>query len=281
MSKAGVAQTQGYRKTRERVEFEERIVDGRSVSGKKCSKCGVWKELENSFSKKKGGLGGRRAECTICEAERSHKYQEENKELRTAYFRKRYGENKERILENNRRWVRDNQKIRLEYLRNYRKENREKENERVRTWRKENPERHKAIQHRRRARKKALVDDFTHIQMREVLAYFSGGCALTGSENIHWDHVIPLVTGHAGTTLGNMIPLRHDLNESKGEQNIFEFFKMNRQRFELSYEKFNFLIKWLAAVNDKTIQEYRDYVYWCHENPRKLDDLEMESEVMS
>ncbi|MEI4617044.1 hypothetical protein [Bacillus cereus] len=68
MSKAGVVKTQGYRKTRERADFGERVINGVVAVGKVCTKCGEWKDIDKCFSKKKGGLGGKRAVCTACEA---------------------------------------------------------------------------------------------------------------------------------------------------------------------------------------------------------------------
>jgi hypothetical protein len=63
------------------------------------------------------------------------------------------------------------------------------------------------------------------------------------------------------------------LNRSKFTNNIFEWFETNRQRFELSQEKFDRLIEWLASANAMTVEEYRDYVYWCHANPRTVDEI--------
>ncbi|WP_134208921.1 hypothetical protein [Bacillus thuringiensis] len=281
MSKAGVVKTQGYRKTRERADFGERVINGVVAVGKVCTKCGEWKDIDKCFSKKKGGLGGKRAVCTACEAEVSRRYHIENKEKIVEYHRKRYKENQDRISENNRRWEGNNKERRLEYLRGYRKKNRHKLNEQMRKFRSKNPERYKLALHRRLARKKSLVDDFTPEKMRDVLNHFNSSCSLTGNQNSHWDHVIPLATGHGGTTYGNMVPLRRDLNESKGSKNIFEWFEANRQRFELSQSKFDSLIKYLADANEMTVEDYQGYVYWCHENPRILEGLETESEVIS
>jgi 5-methylcytosine-specific restriction endonuclease McrA len=125
----------------------------------------------------------------------------------------------------------------------------------------------------RLARKKLLINDFTFEECEDIINTF-GGCALTGSsDNLHLDHVIPLASGHGGTTYGNMIPLRGDLNISKNDRNIFEWFEGNRQRFELSQEKFDRLVEWLASANAMTVEEYRTYVYWCHDNPRIISGI--------
>jgi predicted transcriptional regulator len=128
--------------------------------------------------------------------------------------------------------------------------------------------------HLRLARKRSLPDDLTATQLAFTLCEFDNRCALTGESAIHLDHVIPLSIGHGGTTYGNMIPLRSDLNMSKNNHNIFEWFEANRQRFELSQERFDNLIEWLASANAMTVDEYRNYVYWCHANPRNIDELE-------
>lgn len=140
--------------------------------------------------------------------------------------------------------------------------NREHEIARVLEHQRNNPGKNKLRQHRRRARKKSLPNDFTDEQMTKTYEYF-GGCALTGASEIHWDHVIPLASGHGGTTCGNMIPLRGDLNMSKSDANIFDWFRTNKERFNLSQDKFDFLIEWLAGVNEMTTEEYQLYVYQC------------------
>jgi hypothetical protein len=125
---------------------------------------------------------------------------------------------------------------------------------------------------RRLARKRYLPDDFTAEQLSQVINVFNGGCALTGERVFHWDHVVPLSVGHGGTTYGNMIPLRGDLNISKSNRNIFEWFEANRQLFKLEQERFNRLIEWLGKANGMTVEEYRDYVYECHANPNEIND---------
>jgi hypothetical protein len=147
--------------------------------------------------------------------------------------------------------------------------NRQYEVERVLKHQRDNPEKNKLRQHRRRARKKSLPSDFTDEQRTKTIEYF-GGCALTGASEIHWDHVIPLASGHGGTTFGNMIPLRSDLNNSKNDANLFEWFCVNKERYNLSQERFNDLIIWLAQVNGMTVEKYREYVYKCFNNTNEL-----------
>ena len=125
---------------------------------------------------------------------------------------------------------------------------------------------------RRRARTQNLPDNLTHRQRDIMLKKFRYTCALTGSKTYHLDHVIPIAVGHVGTTFGNIIPLRPDLNVSKHANNVFEWFDRVQERFDLCSDKFAQAIVYLAEVNDMTTEEYREYVYWCHDNPREFDE---------
>ncbi|MBW3113554.1 hypothetical protein KYJ26_16995 [Bacillus sp. MCCB 382] len=129
--------------------------------------------------------------------------------------------------------------------------------------------------HNRRAKEKLLPFGYDENDLLDTLEVF-GGCVLTGDADIHLDHVIPIAIGHGGTIKSNMIPLRSDLNMNKKKSNIFEWFSANKQRFNLSQEKFDTLIDYLAELNEMTREEYREYVYWCHANPRTVDQLREE-----
>lgn len=233
------------------------------IVAKVCTKCSEVRAV-GDFCKNKPGLGGRGSKCKVCRL-------------------KYYEINKEKVLQRGRDWYENNKERRADYY----QENREVSSETARKWRENNPNRHieNALKwqrnnpdkvalraQRRRARKLALPDDFTPEQMTATMTHF-GGCALTGAnENVHLDHVVPLSNGYGGTTYGNMIPLRGDLNKSKNDANIFEWFKRNKERFNLSQTKFDELIAYLAEINEVTPEDYRDHVYWCHENPIDLSE---------
>lgn len=136
-------------------------------------------------------------------------------------------------------------------------------------WHKANPHVVTFHQHKRRAIEKALDSSFTRKEVDETVKRFGDKCALTGKD-WSWDHVIPLTLGREGTTKNNMVPLNLDLNLSKNRKNIFEWFSVEKERFNLNQTKFDELIEYLAELNGMTPKEYRDYVYWCHENPREL-----------
>lgn len=248
--------------------------DNGEIISKVCAKCNEIKTL-NEYPKKKEGLGGRESSCKECRAvyyvknkESYVERYEANKEHLLELMRTRYKENKESYKECSRKYYANNKERISERYREYCTENREYLTELTRNWRRNNPEKDVLIAERRRARKKSLPEDFTEEQMTETLNFF-GGCALTGEiGSLHWDHAIPLATGMGGTTFGNMIPLRSDLNTSKNDRNIFEWFAVNKERFNLTQSKFDSLVEWLALVNGMTTDDYRTYVYACFENKR-------------
>jgi len=126
-----------------------------------------------------------------------------------------------------------------------------------------NPKRKEWVQ-RRRALKKKLPN----------LSYDLGNfCLITGSGKIAHEHFIPLGIGHGGTYQGNMIPFDFDLNNKKLDNHPFTWFEANRQRFNLDQSRFDAVVADLAAQNGLTPDEYRQYVDWCFDNKRSLDDI--------
>jgi hypothetical protein len=258
--------------------------DSGVVVAKQCRKCNRAKPLD-IFSPEKNGLGGRTSKCKECVASITRKkrgYETDsyrpNVEIKAidgvagkpctkckvwkplADYAKRYNG-----LGGKGPDCRECRAI-------YNSENKERIAERGREYHKNNPEMSSLKTHRRRARMMLLPDDFTSEQMQVTFEYF-GGCALTGDvSDVHWDHAIPIAVGWGGTTCSNMIPLRSDLNLSKHDKNIFEWFEANRQRFNLDQQRFDRLIEWLGKANNMTVEEYRDYVYSCFKNKRSIDD---------
>lgn len=200
---------------------------------KQCSKCSEVKPL-SGFHKSKKGLGERQAECKPCHFH--HHLKDREKTL--VKKRKWYRENRESVLEVNRKW----------HL-----ENHERLNEYKRLWLSGN-----------RATKASLPNDWP-AEERNLAEQYFGGCALTGDSDFEWDHVLPISLGYGGTVAGNMAPLRKDLNASKGNRNIFEWYSANRDRFNIPEEKFNKLADFLATANNMTRDEYETYVNECYE----------------
>lgn len=246
--------------------------DAGVIVAKVCGKCKEIKELSN-YGGDKRKLGGKSSTCKACKA---------------AVSRIRYTEKKDHILEKCRIWREDNIERRSELNRiwrednkerlgKYRENNKERQAESVRDWKQGNRSRVTASEQRRRARKAMLPNTLTSAEYEDACKYFEG-CALTGeNDHLNLEHAIPIAIGHGGTTEANCYPLRADLNFSKNDRNIFEWFEANRQRFNLSQARFDRLIEWIADKNEMSTEEYRKYVDWCHDNPRELISTEQEA----
>lgn len=166
------------------------------------------------------------------------------KECTALYGRKRYAENKERILASRREYYwRDpeksrakvrqytqdnheevNQRRRERYAANpeakhesdrrYREKNRAKIRARQRRWEQKNPEKAKATKQRYYGRRKNAETNFSGEDWQRALDYFHGCCAvcgrplndLFGTHRAAADHWIPLAKG-GSTTPGNIVPL--------------------------------------------------------------------------
>lgn len=93
---------------------------------------------------------------------------------------------------------------------------------------------------------------------------FGRTCALSGNKNnITIDHILPRMPGRKRNHKGNLLPLTINLNSSKGQQNLFDWFYANRERLNLSEEKFIVAIKYLAEQNGMSMWEY--YVHYQSE----------------
>ncbi|MCY7751632.1 hypothetical protein MOB18_21460 [Bacillus inaquosorum] len=201
------------------------------VIAKACRGCGDVFALTDF--RKSQGFAGRSSECNYCKLKRDAEYRTKNKQKRAEYSRAYCSARKEHYAMLKKRWQKKNSISII--LQNQ----------------------------KRRAKVKDLPNDLTQADKLKIQDYF-GGCALTGkSSNIHWDHVIPLSTGFGGTTKGNMIPLSSELNISKYNSNIFEWFEANKDRFNLSSVKFDNLISYLAKVNCMSVEEYSRYYNSC------------------
>lgn len=147
-----------------------------------CSSCG---ELKALYAK---GL------CSKCyHRQYDMRYQQENRERRSAYVRRWRAENFDRDRENSRR---------------YYQENRERLLANSKRWAKENPEKLVAKSARRRAREKSLPNTLTSEQLEQILSLKY--CFYCGREDakLTLDHFVPLwAEGNVacGTTKANSV----------------------------------------------------------------------------
>jgi hypothetical protein len=220
---------------------------------KTCCKCLEIKPLTD-FYKEKRKLGGRKSECKVCK-----------KAANKNYMGDYYEKNKEREIQRMKGWRQANRSYDKERKRKYYDTNKDRHKATVKSWSDKNKDKLSTYYINRRSRKSSLPSNFTADEKKKVSERFEDSCALTGDKvDLHWDHVIPISTGRAGTVYENMIPLRADLNSSKSDENIFEWFVANKSRFNLPQDRFDSLINYLAELNGMTREGYREFVYECH-----------------
>lgn len=257
---------------------------------RKCTKCHEYKSITGSFNKDKKGFKGRGAQCVEClssykrnyylenlerEKARAKVWYEENKEFASESQRNYREGNKEKVAEGNRRYRLENiDRLRVQ-SREYRERNKEATALQKRRWYLANKDTVTARNLRRRARESLSEGKITTEQLTEIKKKFAYRCALTGEDcDLSIDHVIPVITGYGHATVGNLIPLKEELNYSKGPKHIFEWFEESRVHYKLSRGKFNKLIQYLSDVNGMTVREYRIYMDWCFDNPRNISETE-------
>ncbi|TXL67475.1 hypothetical protein FHP05_00180 [Cerasibacillus terrae] len=138
-------------------------------------------------------------------------------------------------------------------------------------WTEENPELVRLYSQRYNAKKKALPYDLSADELDDIYSQFNYSCALTGtSKNLHHEHFICIDTGHMGTTYGNIIPLDGSLNISKNNKNPFEWIK-DFPKYQIN---FNYIVSILSSINGLSVDEYKQFVYWCYEYKRTIEEIE-------
>ncbi len=220
------------------VDSDENII------ARDCRRCGETKPMDNFYidRKKNPGFNGRKSVCIDCELAANRDYHRSDKE-RTAARRAK--------------WVKANRDVANSTQREWLARNKDRVNEKRKTY---------DAYSIRCKRVASLPHDWNDKDESTALQHF-GGCALTGdSERIQFDHVIPVATECGGTVNWNMIPLRADLNVSKGHSNIFEWFRENKDRFNLSEERFDAMVQYLSELRGESVEEYTAYVYSCFTN---------------
>lgn len=98
--------------------------------------------------------------------------------------------------------------------------------------------------------RRILLDDF---KSKSAIYNFE----LRGDEII--GHFIPLSWGHGGTYYGNIIPVNGFENMRLSNRNPFKY---------ISHPKSHSTIKYLAEINELTVDEYIAFVNWCDRNRR-------------
>jgi len=199
----------------------------------RCCKC---KQLKESvyFSKDRSQPSGLAKRCKQCDSDVRREYRTKHRDEERSRNRKYYHDNKTKLMEQQRVRRRENKAVYNRYKQN------------------------------RRARQRRLPNTLTAQQVEEILKVFGNRCALSGDIDIELDHFIAISTGKGGTTRKNIIPLSRKLNASKGNKHPLQWFDENKERFGLSEDRMQAIIYYLANLNNKTTEEYVEYVNRCY-----------------
>jgi hypothetical protein len=255
---------EGWNMSKRKIELTEIEHKGEIKVAKICTKCEIVKPLED-FSVKKNGTGGRSAVCKQC----YKMYYQANKEKIIDNSQKNYDKERKKqsvykYRENNPEKYKEWQKKAEKKYYHTHKEERSKAHE---EWRKNNPEFVKKNQLNWRATQKALP---AGLNMEVYNELKKSACFFTCSEKSEIDHFIAVSTGHGGSYKGNLVPVIREINSSKHDKNPFQWLREQNYVFE---ERFNDLVKKLALENCLTVDEYRNFVYWCYENKRSKKEI--------
>ncbi|MGM7720626.1 hypothetical protein [Metabacillus sp. Hm71] len=246
---------------------------------KKCKECNKEKPLNNfkskeMYSKRKGSYIYYNPRCLNCEKLLRKKDYEENKEARIASTMKCYYKNHEKRKAYNNEYKKKNRDKMLDYYTEYYWNNRNHLLELANEYRMENKEYYNEFQKNRRLLFNSLPNTLTKDETKLIFDTFNNKCALTNSiEEVTIDHFIPVIWGHGGTYKGNVYPLTKSLNMSKGAANPFEWIKKEKIHNEIDFDSWNKLIKYLATENDMSIEDFKNYTYWCENNKRSADEF--------
>lgn len=152
------------------------------IPQKRCTKCGqVFPKTIEYFYWEKGGYF--KANCKVCDRAKSAKYRQDH-------------------LEQTRQTVRDWRKVNQDYDRNRYDKNPVKKRAANKRWRDNNPLQAQVRHKRRKAIKKNAIGTYTVNDIQELYRDQEGRCAYCGisiypdiPNDIHLDHVIPIVSG--------------------------------------------------------------------------------------
>jgi len=127
---------------------------------------------------------------------------------------------------------------------------------------------------------RALPKEWESRDYINLVKEFNFKCAISEvksiDEDLGVDHFVAISTGHGGTIKENLLPVSRTINCAKNNKNPFEWIK---ERPDLDIEVFEYSVNYLAELNGLTPTEYKEYVYWCFENPRSLEQVSRDTDT--
>ncbi len=182
-----------------------------------CTHCGGVRSLGDFPINRSGRLN---SWCRPCYAVRAKEWYRQNRTRASAANRARYIANRESRRQATRDWYAQNRDRALAYHAEYRKANPDLINARRNRWRLAHPEEareySRLTEQRRRARKRAVLCDFTTDEWLALLVAADYRCVYCGvkSDRLTQDHVIPLALGGPHTA-SNIVPACSRCNKRK------------------------------------------------------------------
>jgi 5-methylcytosine-specific restriction endonuclease McrA len=239
------------------------------MDDKKCSECGEWKSV-TEFHIDKNSKSGRMSKCKSCRNKREKILRKQRIKLHPNYIIgnlqkcSKCGEDKPlHEFSADKNYEMGIGTRCKECMKKYK-----------RKWKSENKIKYQIKNrdyiNKRQKMIKLASNGITIRDKNKVLMLYDYSCALTGAKTkIQIDHIIPLVTGQSSNSFENILPLQSKLNESKHNRNVFEWAKEKHEYFGFTLSQFNKVMTEVALRNGMSLEEYRNYVYWCFEN--KID----------
>lgn len=197
--------------------------------GKVCSKCGLWKALEEYHSDR-SRPDGRKTACKPCKIIAADEWKQRNRERWQAYQDKYAAEHREQKRQNAVLWGKQHRVRKLVYMYEYRKRrnaylnalrrasyraDKDGYKAKAREWARRNPDRRRAITDRYVARRKGAGGSYTVEQWSALCLWFGGQCLGCGRKTkLEVDHVVPLTHG-GSNDITNLQPLCRSCNASK------------------------------------------------------------------
>jgi 5-methylcytosine-specific restriction endonuclease McrA len=185
-----------------------------TTSPKRCHTCdGEFPATAEYFHRDSQKADGLNVSCKSCRcavarrsrlqhpdnARESHKaYRQRNRDKTRAWKRADYARHKADRLAIAAKYHAEHPKIRKKATSNYRNRHRDRTREASRRWLKANPDKHRATEHRRRARKLSAEGSHTPADVERQYNAQRGKCYWCGKKvgkTYHVDHVIPLDRG--------------------------------------------------------------------------------------
>lgn len=243
---------------------------------------------ESDLSSKRAGYKNK---CKTCADKISNAYRAENKDFLNKQYRENYWKDPEKFRQqtrNTRERLRNSPGYK-EYLDENNRRRREsyylkkdKYNATKREKYRKNPQKYIEASKpyiKKRQQKVRLLDDqeyYTVYHLKEKLPKKERVCWVSGETGAGVDHFIPVSIGMGGNKVDNCYHLSFSLNLEKHNKNPFEWIKLyysdkiNRPDYVAGFKR---LVRHLASQNNLSTSEFKEYVYWCFDNPRTIEDL--------